>query len=75
MGAGKKFGVGIRLVIMAVYYFLAVHYDADVQDAARIAVVSFADDGVDLRGRAEKGTGCDAVPLFLARTGGHAIFL
>lgn len=46
MGAGKKFGVGIKLVIMTACYFGAVHYNEDVQDAARIAVVSFADDGV-----------------------------
>ena len=46
MGAGKKFGVGIKLVIMTACYFGAVYYNEDVQDAARIAVVSFADDGV-----------------------------
>ncbi len=46
MGAGGKFSAGIRLAIMAACYFLAVRYNADVQDAARIAVVSLADGGV-----------------------------
>ena len=45
MGARNKFGIGVRLVVMAGCYFLAVRCSTDVQDAARIAVVSFADGG------------------------------
>lgn len=47
MRTGKKISIGIRLVIMIVCYYLAVHYSADVQDAARIAVVSLAGGGAD----------------------------
>lgn len=47
MGTGKKIGIGIRLTVMAVCYFLAVHYSENVQDAARIVVVSLSDGATD----------------------------
>ena len=47
MGTGKKIGIGIRLTVMAVCYFLAVHYSENVQDAAWIVVVSLSDGATD----------------------------
>ncbi len=46
MKMGKKIGIGIRLVIMVACYFAAVRWDANVQDAARIAMVTFSGSGL-----------------------------